>query len=89
VIPLTSRSVYLPIWWGLIPSSASDAGIAFKGSNARAETVAAWLDPKATAPQWLQTVLRPYPAEVMHAMPVSSWVNDALHEGSECIQPLA
>jgi putative SOS response-associated peptidase YedK len=40
-----------------------------------------WLDPKAAAPQWLQTVLRPYPAEAMQAMPVSTWGNDAKHEG--------
>jgi putative SOS response-associated peptidase YedK len=48
-----------------------------------------WLDPKATAPHWLQTVLRPYSAEAMQAVPVSRWVNDARHEGPECVRPLA
>jgi putative SOS response-associated peptidase YedK len=47
-----------------------------------------WHDPKTTAPQWLQTVLRPYPAEAMQAVPVSSWVNDARHEGPECVRPV-
>jgi putative SOS response-associated peptidase YedK len=47
-----------------------------------------WLDPKAAAPQWLQTVFRPYPAEAMQAVPVSTWVNDARHEGPECVRPL-
>jgi putative SOS response-associated peptidase YedK len=48
-----------------------------------------WLDPQTTAPQWLQTVLRPYPAEAMRVVPVSPWVNDARHEGPECLQPLS
>jgi putative SOS response-associated peptidase YedK len=48
-----------------------------------------WLEPPADAPQWLQTALRPYPAQEMEAVPVSSWVNNARHEGPECIQPLA
>jgi putative SOS response-associated peptidase YedK len=48
-----------------------------------------WLDPKAAAPQGMQTVLRPYVAEAMQAVPVSSWVNDARHEGPECVQPVA
>jgi putative SOS response-associated peptidase YedK len=52
-----------------------------------AEYHADWLDPKTAAHQWLQTVLRPYPAEAMQAGPVSTWVNDARHEGPECIRP--
>jgi branched-subunit amino acid transport protein len=42
----------------------------------------------ASAPQWLQTVLRLYPVEAMTAVPVSNWVNDARHEGPECVRPL-
>jgi putative SOS response-associated peptidase YedK len=47
-----------------------------------------WLDPRADTPQWLQTALRPYPAQEMEAVPVSSWVNDARHEGPECVRPV-
>jgi putative SOS response-associated peptidase YedK len=48
-----------------------------------------WLEPHADAPQELKTALRPYPAEEMEAVPVSTCVNDARHEGPECIQPVA
>src|SRR5271168_4243011 len=69
--------------WGLIPSWAKDAKIAYKTINARGETVA-------TAPsfraawkarrfgQWLTAaeppvdLLRPYPAKDMTAFPVST-----------------
>jgi putative SOS response-associated peptidase YedK len=47
-----------------------------------------WLDPKGATPQWLQTVLRPYPADAMQAVLVSTWVNDARREGPECVRPL-
>jgi putative SOS response-associated peptidase YedK len=47
-----------------------------------------WLNPDAAAPEWLQTVLRPYPADAMCAVPVSIWVNDARHEGPECVRRL-
>jgi putative SOS response-associated peptidase YedK len=47
-----------------------------------------WLKPHTDAPQWLQTTLRPFPAEEMEAVQVSRWVNDARHEGPECIQPV-
>jgi hypothetical protein len=36
--------------------------------------------PESNGPQWLQTVLRPYPAAAMQAAPVNTWVNDARHE---------
>jgi putative SOS response-associated peptidase YedK len=48
-----------------------------------------WLEPPADAAEWLQAALRPYPAEEMEAVPVSTWVNDTRHEGPECIQPVA
>jgi putative SOS response-associated peptidase YedK len=47
-----------------------------------------WLDSKTPAPQWFQTVLQPYPAEAMQAVPVSTWVNDAKHEGPDCVRPV-
>jgi putative SOS response-associated peptidase YedK len=47
-----------------------------------------WLEPQSDAPQWLQTALRPYPAQEMEAVPVSSWVNNARHEGPECVRPV-
>jgi putative SOS response-associated peptidase YedK len=46
-----------------------------------------WLEPPQDAPEWLQTALRPYPAQEMEAVPVSPWVNDARHEGPECVRP--
>ena len=48
-----------------------------------------WLDSQADAAQSLQSALRPYPAQEMEAVPVSTWVNDAGHEGPECIQAVA
>jgi putative SOS response-associated peptidase YedK len=53
-----------------------------------AEQYGDWLDPMAAAPQWLQTVLRPYHAEAMQAVAVSTWVNDARHKGTECVRPV-
>ena len=47
-----------------------------------------WLAPQADAPQWLQSALRPYPAPEREAVPVSSWVNHARHEGPGRIQPV-
>jgi putative SOS response-associated peptidase YedK len=47
-----------------------------------------WLDPQADAAEWLQSALRPYPAQEMEAVPVSAWVNNARHEGPECVQPV-
>src|SRR5262249_36861319 len=48
-----------------------------------------WFDPHADAPGWLPSALRPYPAPEMEAVAVSTWVNDARHEGPECVQPMA
>jgi putative SOS response-associated peptidase YedK len=47
-----------------------------------------WLEPPQDAAEWLQAALRPYPAQEMEAVPVSTWVNNARHEGPKCIQPL-
>lgn len=46
-----------------------------------------WLSPT-TPPTELQAMLVPYPAEVMHAFPVSTYVNSPGREGRECIEPL-
>jgi putative SOS response-associated peptidase YedK len=54
-----------------------------------AEYHADWLNREAAAPEWLQTVLRPYPADAMQATAVNPYVNNAQHEGPECIQPVA
>ncbi len=34
-------------------------------------------------------LLRPFPAEKMHAYPISDWVNSPAHDDSRCIAPLA
>jgi putative SOS response-associated peptidase YedK len=44
-----------------------------------------WLD---SATRGLAKLLRPYRAEAMTATPVDSWVNDARHEGPQCIEPV-
>jgi putative SOS response-associated peptidase YedK len=36
----------------------------------------------------LMHLLRPYPAEEMAAVPVSTYVNNAMNEGERCIEPL-
>ena len=46
---------------------------------------ATWLDATKSADG---SLLRPYPAEVMTATAVSTYVNNAQHQGAECIEPL-
>jgi putative SOS response-associated peptidase YedK len=36
----------------------------------------------------LERMLRPYPADEMEAVPVSGYVNNARHEGPECLAPM-
>jgi len=43
---------------------------------------ATWLDPTKSADG---SLLRPYPAEAMTATAVSTYVNNAQHQGPECI----
>ena len=43
-----------------------------------------WLDP-ASAPAALQGLLVPYAADAMNCRAVSTFVNDARHEGPECL----
>jgi putative SOS response-associated peptidase YedK len=47
----------------------------------------AWLDP-ATPPAALDAMLVPYPAEGIHAFPVSTYVNSPGRDGPECIAPV-
>jgi putative SOS response-associated peptidase YedK len=42
-----------------------------------------WLDPRQVPGE----LLRPFPASEMAAYPVSSWVNNARHEGPQCVEP--
>ena len=46
-----------------------------------------WLDAKETEPAKLMELLRPYPAEEMEAIPVSTFVNNSRHEGADCLTP--
>lgn len=47
-----------------------------------------WLDSTTTETAGLQRMLRPYPADEMEAVPVSGYVNNARHEGPECLAPM-
>src|SRR5262249_5730994 len=46
----------------------------------------AWLDPQ-TSPADLHDLLRPYPDAEMIAKAVSTYVNNARHEGPQCLAP--
>ena len=48
---------------------------------------AAWLEPKPAPPAALEPLLRPYAAEKMEAVRVSSYVNGAAAEGPRCLEP--
>jgi putative SOS response-associated peptidase YedK len=54
----------------------------------RREDFSRWLDPSTPAEQLL-ALLRPYPAEEMVAVPVSTRVNNARNEGPACLEPVA
>jgi len=47
-----------------------------------------WLDSREADSQQLLTVLKPFPAELMKAYPVSQWVNSPANDDPRCIQPL-
>lgn len=51
------------------------------------ENARRWLDPQLREPSELEPLLRPYPADVMLATPVGTWVNSPSHEGMRCLQP--
>ena len=46
-----------------------------------------WLQPDRFEPQFLKTLLRPYPAEDMACCRVSKLVNNARHDSPACLQP--
>jgi putative SOS response-associated peptidase YedK len=48
-----------------------------------------WLDPANQNVGSLQDLLRPYPADLMKAVPVSTYVNDTKHTGERCSEALA
>ena len=47
-----------------------------------------WLNPQITDPAEIAHLLRPYPAELMLARPVSSYVNSTRNEGARCAWPI-
>jgi putative SOS response-associated peptidase YedK len=51
-------------------------------------TCAQWLDPAERAPDQLNDLLKPYPADLMKAHPVSKFVNNPQNDTPECIIPL-
>ncbi len=51
------------------------------------EAYTRWLDPADLPPTRLQDLLKPYPAELMLAYPVSSLVNSPTHDDPACIAP--
>ncbi len=46
-----------------------------------------WLDAGVTSPDLLQPLLEPFPSEDLAFRPVSRYVNDARHEGPDCLAP--
>ena len=48
-----------------------------------------WLDPAVRDAETLQSLLRPYPAELIQAYPVSTSVGNPANDGPVCIEPLA
>jgi putative SOS response-associated peptidase YedK len=53
----------------------------------RREDEPIWLDPTITEPEKLLGLLRPFPAELLEAYPVSRLVNSFQNDGSELIRP--
>jgi putative SOS response-associated peptidase YedK len=55
----------------------------------RPEDEEPWLDVYRTSFAKAQSLLKPYPDELMNAHDVSSIVNSAKYDGPECIQPVS
>jgi putative SOS response-associated peptidase YedK len=53
----------------------------------RAEDRESWLEPAAREPAVLRHLLKPYPADLMRAFPVSTLVNNPSTDRAECILP--
>jgi putative SOS response-associated peptidase YedK len=49
----------------------------------------AWIDRAVQEPTAFAPMLRPFAADRMRAYPVNSWVNDARHEDTRCLEPAA
>lgn len=52
----------------------------------RREDEPLWLDRRERDPARLEPLLKPYPAEAMEAYPVSRAVNNAKHDGPDCVE---
>lgn len=50
---------------------------------------AAWLGEADATPAQLRVMLKPYPAEAMEAVPISTKVNNVKNEGPELVEPIA
>jgi putative SOS response-associated peptidase YedK len=48
---------------------------------------AAWMDRKTNDPEEVLPLVGPYEADRMEAFAVSTYVNDAHHDGPECVTP--
>jgi putative SOS response-associated peptidase YedK len=51
------------------------------------EQCAPWIDPQSSDPEKISAFLRPFPAEAMTALAVSTHVSNVRHEGPECLAP--
>jgi putative SOS response-associated peptidase YedK len=49
---------------------------------------AVWMDRKADDPDDVLQMVRPYEADCMETFPISTYVNDAHHDGPECVAPM-
>ena len=54
----------------------------------RVEDYAEWLDPSPKAPDSLQHLIKPFPAEMMGGFPVSPLVNNPANDRAECVVPI-
>ena len=55
----------------------------------RSEDEEQWLDASRTPFAKAKSMLKPYPEDLMDAHDVSSIVNSAKYDGTECIQPVS
>lgn len=54
-----------------------------------AEDYLRWIDPESREPGQLQSLLKPYPSDLMMAYPVSKLVNSPANDSAEVIRPLS
>jgi putative SOS response-associated peptidase YedK len=48
-----------------------------------------WLDPTFRNPDYLKSVLRPFPADLMMTVPVSTLVNSPSYDVPQCLEPVS